>query len=228
MPKAAIISCCRQVEDCLPLVNSLDDNGIKEVSVYAEACHRSMADGYNAGLDIAIGTNPDVLVFTHSDVVLWSGPKLWNEMLEKAMEPTTGFVGVAGTAYLPKNAIWWDYWSDLRVNGNPLRGSVSHSHNDQVYTSYYGPYGEAVVMDGVFLACRPCVIESIGRWPTGYYNWHFYDIDITLRAHLAKLKNWVVPLPLYHGSIGTPGDAWEKARQTFCFAWKYDLPASYG
>lgn len=168
----------------------------------------SMGEAYNLAYSMLPLTvkYPDVCVFTHTDVELWAGRKQWDDMLEKAMLPDVGFVGVAGaTGYV--GGAWW-------AQQGAMRGAVAHTTHGETYTSTFGPYGDVDVLDGVFMAAKRSVVEAILPWPEDL-GWHFYDIYATLKAKKLGLRNVVVPLPLLHGSVGLIGSDWSMASEVF-------------
>src|SRR5207245_6570518 len=77
-------------------------------------------------------------------------------------------------------------------------------------------FGSVVVLDGVFFMCRRRTFEQLGGFDDQMFRgYHFYDIDITLRAHLAGLRNYAAPISLYHHSLGIYDEIWEGTRQVF-------------
>lgn len=235
--KVSLIVCARAEGDSAALQRSVEDSiGVRvgttsrqfsdiDMSISYESrydvwCHEmvgmsSMAKGYNLGTLHADG---DVVIYTHADVRLWAGRAVWDEMIRKLDDPKVGMVGVAGSAKLGADACWW-------VTGSACRGGVSHETDGVQYPSAFGPYGEALVMDGVLLAARRSTMFQLGPWREDL-GWHFYDIDMTFRSHLAGLKNYVVPLPLLHMSVGNPGPEWVKSRTLFCQTHRMKLPRS--
>lgn len=210
--RASLITCARNDKDSYELNLSIVSNTDHSIEVCEMVGYASIGEGYNAGVKQAQG---DVLVFTHTDVLLWSGPSLWYDMLDLAEEEKVGFVGVAGTKLLKEDAVWWDC-------PQKLSGVVFHENEGSQYGSAFGPFGRVVVLDGVFLACHRRTLERIGPWPEG--GWHFYDIEMTLRAHLAGLENYTVPLPLLHKSIGPLTPEWDASRSKFYKKFKDKLP----
>ena len=220
LPKVSIITCARQEGDSNGLYQSLEDGPCLTPQEYEKielGSALSMGEGFNRGIRQATG---EVLVFTHTDVRIWAGRKLWSDMIQECLNSGTGFVGVAGTTILGDDAIWWN-----DVRGALKRGNVAH-HDEQfgTYMSLFGPYGDVVVLDGVFLACRASLAREI-RFPedTGF---HFYDIETTLCVHTLLLRNKVIALPLFHGSQGKVNEEWQKAREKFLNRYHEYLPAS--
>jgi hypothetical protein len=223
LPKVSIITCARQEGDSNGLYQSLEENPCLTTGEYEKielvAC-KSMGEGYNEGIRRATG---EVLVFTHTDVSIWAGRKLWSDMVNECMKPGTGFVGVAGNSAMSDTGVWW---SD--VPGGIKRGNVAHSDpNHGTYMSLFGPYGNVVVLDGVFLACSYstatfCFGDGLFPEDTGF---HFYDIETTLKMHLKGLKNTAMSLPIYHGSHGHLTPEWQRAREKFLDRYINYLPA---
>jgi len=61
-----------------------------------------------------------------------------------------------------------------------------------------------VAMDGVFLVCKGRVLHQINTKKPTYFSgdWDFYDISYTLQAHMKGLHNYVIPIQIFHRSIG--------------------------
>jgi GT2 family glycosyltransferase len=168
----------------------------------------SIGEGYNQAL-VRLTGSFDILLFVHADVRYWGSGRLLCDAMDVAAKEDTGFVGVAGRCSpLTSSGMWW--------NDKMLRGSVSHDnlHGGVLLTTSYGPYGEVMVLDGVLLMCHRRVFEKIGQWDESL-GWHFYDLDITLLAHKAGLKNYAVPLPILHQGLGALTPAWEASRKVF-------------
>lgn len=182
--------------------------------------------GYNRGvLESGLASHPEaVFVFVHDDVRLMCNFDLLQQALDLTVKDGTGVVGVAGTTLLNENGCWW-------FNSPDCRGSVYHSNEEKTILHqnvWPGPghafYGEVVALDGLFLCCSAATFEKIGGFRTNLPGFHFYDIDFSLRSHLMGLKNFVVPLPIYHGSIGRLSGDWEAARRDFVQTYSSVLP----
>lgn len=202
--KFSVIVTARPDDDVQNLIVSLEDNELGHFDLVVPRGMPSMGSGYNVGVAQA---KTDLLIFTHVDVCIWAGPMLWADMLNKLENEATGFLGVAGSSFLPENCAWWDHTG-------PKAGAVTHTDGKVIYTSTYGPYGPVAVLDGVFLACHRRVLDKLGPWPEDL-GFHFYDIEMSLKANVAGFQNEVIPLPLFHGSVGNLGPEWDKSRQTF-------------
>lgn len=194
---ASLIICTREVGGAFKAWRSFNNDYLELIEVSGAS---SMGEGYNAGIAWA---HSNTLIFTHDDVRCWASAALYQRLtglLSPDIRADIGFLGVAGSCVFDTTAAWW--------GKGPLRGAVAHSQNNQEYMSMFGPYGDALVMDGVLLACRRAVLDKTG--PFVEDGWHFYDIDITLRAALMGYTNKVVPFPIYHGSVGPIGSEWHE------------------
>jgi len=167
----------------------------------------------------------DVLIFCHDDIQISEGAEYLKERLgERLSEEDTGFVGVAGTTYLGKEAVWWNQnvWKDGKH-----RGSVWHLDKEgQPYETKYGPQGEVVVMDGLFMACNGKVAKQMDFTKPYYFDgeWDFYDIYYCSQARDLGYKNYIINLDILHNSRGelVGRESWHANREAFIS--KFELP----
>jgi hypothetical protein len=169
---------------------------------------RSLCEAYNRGLRVARG---DIVVFSHDDIEIVTpafAPRL------KGHLETYDLIGVAGArrACGPR---WFD------AGPAYLAGQVGHVFPNGIWhVGLFGIQARIIpgikVMDGLFLAFRREVIETL-RWDEATFNgFHCYDVDVSLRAALAGYKTAVVlDIPIVHYSHGNFGPAWNQAAQTF-------------
>lgn len=169
-----------------------------DVSVYVAANKGGTPLGrvYNNAL---IGSS-DTLVFCHDDIDIHD--ELW---VEKVIEGLKKYdiVGVAGSSYYNVfNGSWF-------ASKMFQRGTVAHPalDNPNVWGfTVYGAAGEAVVLDGVFMATTKKVLKDVMfdvELP-----FHFYDIDFCLRAYEKGYKIGVVPMKIFHKSHGSYRKDW--------------------
>ena len=171
-------------------------------------------------------TKGDIVILCHDDIRILMGKEDFVEILSNNLSNhKVGFVGVAGTAKLEPNGVWWD--TKARAEGN-LRGLVWHG--ESIHTMYwtpFGPYGEAVVMDGVFLAARYETLKELPLdKPENFKgDWDFYDLTYCMRAHEKGLTNKVVPIHILHNSPGklVGRDSWHMNREAFCKTYKLPI-----
>lgn len=158
----------------------------------------------------------DVIVLCHDDIEILSDPYLVDELLELCNERGVGFVGVAGGTRFDGQNIQGAWWN-ARITGES-RGFVFQGKGNLTMTpNYFGQHGQVVVLDGCFMACSYKTLKSVGLDKPHYLtsDWDFYDIHLTLKAHLMGLSNYTVPIIIRHESDGQMREGWHTARQQF-------------
>ena len=155
----------------------------------------------------------DIIVFLHDDVEVISNSWALGEALEVCRKPGVGFVGVAGAVNLGRDAIWWNSRQTGEGRGFVFQGDENHN----MTPNYFGPCGQVVALDGCLIAATYETVKKVGLDQPDYLTskWDFYDLHMTLTAHLEGLNNFVVPAIIRHASPGTPRDGWQQSRQEF-------------
>ncbi len=152
--------------------------------------------------------------------VAFDNPSSWIDAAEQLFTRTdTGLLGVAGARGLLSEIPWWQY--------PEVSGAVMHqSPSGEMRLNTYGRYGRTAVLDGLCLMVLRRTYDLLANPAASLTGFHFYDIDLSLRAHLAGLKNWTVPLLLLHESPGASSDdiAWNRDQQHFLESYKHLLP----
>lgn len=206
----SVIVAARAHGDGTPLCDSLVPrylglcDGLELIEVTKS---KSMGAAYNQGF---LRSRGDWLLFAHTDVIVtgWMSVPLFCSSLPPHK---IGFLGVAGTQTLNQQAVWW--------------GPPHSSRSGKVNDFNYGPCSQVVVLDGCFLLTTRAVLAELYPWNEGL-SWHFYDLDMTLCAHLAGYKNYTVPISITHTSPGSTGPDWEQSRQYFLDRYGSLLPIS--
>lgn len=186
---------------------------------------KSIFDGYASAFKKFQISDDDIVIMCHDDIEILTDPKLFTRIIvESLLDSKTGFVGVAGASLLTKDAIWWnrDVWRQGKLHGHVYHGSdIMKAHG-----TYYGPCGNVVCLDGLFLAAKGATLKEVGLDKPDYLegDWDFYDIHYTVSAYLKKYKNKVIPVSVMHNSPGelVGRDSWIKNRQAFIS--KFSLP----
>ena len=163
---------------------------------------RSLAEGYNRGLRKSVG---DVIILCHDDIEI-----LAEDFTQRLLSRLQKYdlLGVAGSTRFvgPK-------W----VNAAPpyIFGQIAHFiaaqklYNIVVWGAPARCIPDIQVMDGVFLAGRRSVFESITFDEETFQRFHLYDIDFTARASRAGFRLAVCnDLMLIHSSSGKFDEAW--------------------
>lgn len=179
--------------------------------------------GFNRMASIA---NGDFLVFTHDDVQFLGTRSVFDAPINLMKKPLTGLVGAAGTRLMPKEGCWW---KSFHLD---CRGAVYHPSNEQPFGMHLNgwphmaaQFGRVAVVDGVLLMCSRVTFEKLtGFDHQSFSGFHFYDMDLSVRAHLLGLSNYVAPIPLLHKSHGVTNDEWETNRLIFIEKHRKILP----
>ena len=168
----------------------------------------------------------DIIILCHDDLKIHSSKAEFISALAKCVNKRTGVVGLAGTANLGEDSVWWN---QERWRQGFHRGSVKHQ-NPEVHETYYGPHGRVVALDGLFLAARKEVWDHISLEKPTYFegNWDFYDIHYTTKAHELGYHNFTIPIEVIHESSGelVGRDSWHKNREAFISNTKLPLTCS--
>jgi len=190
---------------------------------------KSIFSAYDDALQELKPNPSDIIILCHDDIKITTHPSIFKDLLEgKLKDPTTGFVGVAGTTVLGNTGVWWDQalWQQQKHTGMVLHGKDIHKAD----ATFFGNYGQAVVLDGLFLAATAKTLKLLGlQKPKRFVgDWDFYDILYTYKAHNRGLKNYTVPILLLHESRGELAgrDSWHHNRNAFLAMTEGKLPAT--
>lgn len=196
------------------LVHTLSSYGA-DVKVLAN--QDSIFKAYEKGLSLCNAEDEDIIILCHDDLQILASKPEFIAALSKCIEKEVGIVGPAGTTLLGEDAVWWrqDRWQ-----AGYHRGAVKHyGPSSQLNTTNYGPFGQVVALDGLFLAARKSVWEHVSLKKPDYFEglWDFYDIHYTTTAHNLGYKNYAIPLDMIHQSSGelVGRDSWHKNREAF-------------
>jgi hypothetical protein len=168
---------------------------------------RSLNDGYRRGLARSRG---ELVVLCHDDIGI-----LTRQFATRLRERLANhdLIGVAGSDRLagPK----W-FWS-----GPPHTASwVCQPHGTGWLLGLLGPHAPVVekaqALDGLFLAGRRDALLELGFDAETFDGFHFYDLDLSWRAHRAGLRCAVaLDLLLWHASGGDFASSWQHYAQRF-------------
>lgn len=161
----------------------------------------SISDAYNKG---AYKTRYDNLLFIHEDVEFLSNN--WGAVVLKYLQLNN--VGICGLAGSEK---YFNLPIGFETGIKKYRQIYLKHQKDEVVKSRLKSIPIKVrTLDGVFL------IMLKGTWQKLRFNkdikgFHFYDLDITLRASRIY-QNYVIPeISLHHFSLGHFNNSWVKA-----------------
>ena len=224
-PTLSIITCHPDSPDVPVLRNSLEKTiGWHDTELIPVVGKEGICKAYNQGAKAAQGKH---FLFVHSDVEFMSPRILVASAIKVLDRSETGVVGVAGTRLLNHDCVWWR-------ESKMLSGACLHTDKDKTWCTSFGPYGRVVVLDGVLLMVSRATFEKLGGFPEWVPGYDFYDIEFTLRSHMAGFINQTFPFHVLHRSMGerclpkSPDDVtpWEENRRAFIERWKSKLPVS--
>jgi len=170
----------------------------------------SLCEGYNRGVARATG---ELLVMCHDDIRILStdfAAKL------RAYLATYDLIGVAGTTQVSGPSWGWSgrphtycWVSQVFLN--------TQSRDKGPVTLLIGAHGPVVegaqMLDGVFLAARRSLLQTLNFDEATFDRFHFYDLDFSYRAHLAGARVAIcLDIALFHDSAGSYNeDYWRYA-----------------
>jgi GT2 family glycosyltransferase len=159
------------------------------------------------------------LVFLHDD--LWLDDMFLSDRIRAALS-TFDVVGLAGNRHLIPNAPAWHVKGDqMEWDTEFLSGIVSHGPSAFGAPSLYGPTPAPVeLLDGVLIAARAsALLDSCVRFDERF-DFHFYDLDFSRQANLAKLKVGTWPIAVTHSSGGAFGsEGWKNGLKLYREKW---------
>lgn len=155
-------------------------------------------------------------LFVHDDVVLED-----IFLYEKLMDSPYSITGLAGAKSFDKGSdkLAWH----LSASREDYVGEVSHFNEGQTWTTVFGPTkSRALVVDGLFIACKIKDLKEKGLEFDTNFDFHFYDIAFCLRANEKRVSCGVLPIKVVHYGLGDSmlTQEWEEAnvkfKQTYC------------
>lgn len=203
----------------------LSDAGVKVKFLVNQ---KSIFGGYQKALDSSDVKDDDIVILCHDDIEIMSSKWVFRDCLMQCLAHDAGFIGVAGTAKLLEDAVWWNgqAWREGHHSGIVWHGP----HALESTPTYYGPYKTVVVMDGLFLAASGKTLRKVGLAKPRYLEgeWDYYDIHYTLTAHKLGLKNRTVPINVLHNSRGELAgrESWHVNRAKFIEEHRLPITAS--
>jgi hypothetical protein len=175
---------------------------------------RGLSVCYNEVLKDPKNANSTVL-FVHDDVELED-----IFLYEKLISSPYSITGLAGAKSFNKQSdkLAWHICSPREQ----YVGEVAHQgpavSDNKVWTSVFGnTKSRALVIDGLFIACKVKDLLEKGLEFDENFSFHFYDIAFCLRANEKKVTCGVLPIRVVHHGLGDSmlTQAWEEANKKF-------------
>jgi len=193
----------------------------REVEIVGIHDARSLADGYNRGIARARGEH---IILSHDDIEILTPD--FADRVHRHLEQFD-LIGVAGTTRLVTGK-----WESA---GDPYAFLLISSPWPEPagYLTVLRGGGPLVVpriqaLDGVFMAMRRKVAESISFDEELFDHFHLYDLDFSFRAYRAGFALAVCrDILVLHQSMGKFDAVWAKYRQRFETKHRELLPDSW-
>lgn len=180
-----------------------------------------LCTAYNKGVEDAKG---DVVVFMHEDAYFMQPEWGWILIQKFIDHPDVGLIGVAGTQYLRADNPGWV------TAGQPfIKGKIIHDVEDRFFISVYSDSSndaEVVAVDGLFMAVRKSLFETISFDAETFDTFHFYDLDFCVQAARNHRLIVTCDIAVLHQSKGVFSEEWEKYGRKFLEKHKMVLPLS--
>lgn len=209
------VSCTKGLREGTQLHASFKKLGMYSYH-FVENNRRGLSEVYNEWIERFAGSDR-ILVLMHDDVCLPD-----SMVNEKLIEGMTSFdvLGMAGASRFHldqrKDLVAW--WASPRET---LSGGVEHPvpGGKRLYTSYGPTPRSCVVLDGLFIAIDMKRVGKLRFDPL--FTFHFYDLDLCLRANREGYRLGTVNVYAYHNSRGAYGsDSYKAGLETFRNKWR--------
>lgn len=170
--------------------------------------YSSAASALNAG---ARESTNDILVFLHQDIEFDCEETL-NLICQEAEKGK--IVGVAGR----------------KIDGGALVTSIDDGLNRERHHSY--PFKstpeDVLTCDECLIAMSREVYDSVdGFDEIEFDGWHFYGVDLCLRAYKKGIQSCVVPSKLWHKSKGSHDKYWKRYEEKLRQIYRKDFQVIY-
>jgi len=167
----------------------------------------------------------DKLILCHDDIEVLFNKETFNTVIDDWLaREKCGIVGVAGSPILVKKGNWV---SSARKTNRECGGLIWHGPSmTECRMDYFGKENQAIQVDGVFMVTTGKVLKKIElRKPKTFQgSWHWYDAYYCLQAHLKGYNNYIMRLPLRHGSTGNYDQLFYTDMENFANLFKKYLP----
>ncbi|NLE01293.1 MAG: glycosyltransferase [Fibrobacter sp.] len=138
-----------------------------------------LAAAYNQGIAQAKG---DIIVFVPEDVFFMK--MNWGQILEKKFleDPWLGMVGVAGTQYLFADKYSWTAAGRPFIKGRIVHHLENGDFFAVVFSAENGDF-PVVAIDGVFMAVKGTILQSINFDELTFNGPCFHDLDLCMKIN---------------------------------------------
>lgn len=198
----------------------------------------SASAGYNALARMHGDADPnEILCFIHQDARLHFDWRIVPGYFDRLKDP--GVLGFVGCKRLTEDGRWFQgkgHYGKLIQFRHP-QSEVERKPNmvfgacTQIYTDgdYGFPVEQVQALDGFCLFIQRKLFSRVGGFADYLKGWHFYDIDLCLRAERWGMRNYVIDELAQHFSGGNDQTP-EFREQQKCFRknWRSTLAQNKG
>ena len=186
---------------------------------------KSIFQAYHSGVKEIEPNDEDQIILCHDDIEVLFNKEAFNTTIDTWLKrDKCGIVGVAGSPILIKGGNWV---ASARKTKRETGGFVFHGPSlENMRMDFFGNADQAVQVDGVFMVTTGKVLKEIElRKPKAFEgSWHWYDAYYCLQAHLKGYNNFIMRLPLRHGSTGNYDQLFYTDMENFSKLFKKYLP----
>lgn len=216
--KICFITCVnneKTYKHCLSHINNLDIPSGYEVEIVSIKDTTSMTNGYNRAIRL---NDAKYKVYLHQDVFIINKSFI-QDCLNIFSDKKVGMIGVAGSAQIPPNGIWWE--SVLNF------GKVYESHTGIIHLLSFrnveSEFEEVQCIDGLIMITQYDI-----PWREDIFaGWHFYDLSQSLEFIRAGYKVIIPsqnkPWCIHDCGFTIVGDDYHLYRQLFLNEYGEDL-----
>lgn len=167
----------------------------------------------------------DHLCFLHEDVKFHTdnwGQKLLIELQKKDI----GLIGIAGAVYKAKSPSTWSMIPVKYYRTNNIQRQKNGQVTESIHkVNCFDDSSRVAVVDGVFLAMRKIIFSQFKFDEQRFKNFHFYDMDISLRIAKKYTVSVTYKILVEHFSEGNLNKTWVDEAISFYKQYKNDLPS---
>ena len=189
-----------------------------EIVCYVNKNEFSLTSLYNKALDNYTKPN-NIIVYCHNDISFKT--KNWGIiLLSRFNKFNYDIIGLAGSASISNDGIWWS-------DKPKLFGIVNHSDGFKVWETPFSPaikgIKDVVCIDGVFMAVDPNTI--LAKFDEDFGLFHYYDVNFSVDNYLEGCNVGVTTdIRIIHKSVGEVNKDWERNRIKFIEKYKDEFP----
>lgn len=184
----------------------------KDIVYVRKTENLGISKAYNEGAKLA---KYNILCFMHNDVFVYEEDWISKMSDFICKTPDAGIIGLYGA-------------KTMRKDGSFRGRTIVHSKKNALAMS--GFYEKVAVVDGLLMMMHRNIFDKIGGF-NNEFSIHFYDKDISMRALINKMSNYVVSIPFEHlcgttrKSVTGENRTRDEAQKRFMEIWNDFLPA---